>query len=156
MAVTVKKALLDRPTAWEKLGKTYRLLFAVNLALDIELGDGGTRQFVFTFSPGYRCDGLSVPRLFRWFMKAWDNSNDLYNMAGALHDWLYATKGNTYYFSREECDDIFRGLLRIAGTCRGKAGIADKALEWFAGGSNHWGSDEYKVKNLVVMGMKAL
>lgn len=156
MAVTVKRAELDRPTAWEKVGKTYRLLFVIKLSLDLTIDGGKERRFVFTFSPGYRCDGLSVPWAFRWLMKSWDPTNDLYNMAGAVHDWLYATKGNTYYFSREECDDIFRGILREAGQCRGKAGIADKAVEWFAGGSKHWGSDEYNVKNLVVIGVNGL
>ena len=42
-------------------------------------------------------------------------------------------------------DDIFRGLLRESGIGRFKAGCADKAVEWFAGGKNHWGADEYKI-----------
>ena len=75
---------------------------------------------------------------------SWDSKNSLYNVAGAVHDWLYATKGYSI-LRREECDDIFRGLLRESGISRFKAGAADKAVEWFAGGSNHWGADGYKV-----------
>ena len=36
-------------------------------------------------------------------------------------------------------------LNRESGIGRFKAGCADKAVEWFAGGKNHWGNDGYKV-----------
>ena len=100
---------------------------------------------------GFRCDGLSVPWAFRWFLPSWDKRNQLYNVAGALHDWLYATKGNFGMFYREECDDVFRGLLRESGISRFKAGCADKAVEWFAGGADHWGHDGYGVRALARM-----
>lgn len=149
MSVTVKTATLDRSPCWEKYGELHRLVFTVNLTMQMEMRDGALRTVVVTMLPGYRCDGLSVPKIFRWFMKSWDESNDLYNMAGAIHDWLYATKGDYGKFTRSECDDIFRGLLREAGKSRKKAGAADWAVGVFAGGSNHWGNDEYKVRNLV-------
>lgn len=151
MSVTVKKAVLDREPAWENVGGTHRLIFSVCLTLDMVWMDGTNKRIVAQFMPGFRCDGLSVPKLFRWFLKSWDSSNELYNMAGAFHDWLYATNGFTHLFSREECDDIFRGILREAGKSRGKAGVADKAVEWFAGGKAHWGNDDYVVKNLVLL-----
>ena len=100
---------------------------------------------------GFRCDGLSVPWAFRWFLPSWDKRNQLYNVAGAFHDWLYATKGNFGMFCREECDDTFRGLLRESGISRFKAGCADKAIEWFAGGKDHWGNDGYGIKTLARM-----
>ena len=100
---------------------------------------------------GFRCDGLSVPRLFRWFLPSWNEKNTLYNVSGALHDWLYTTKGNFGMFKREECDDFFRGLLRESGIGRFKAGCADKGVEWFAGGDAHWGADQYKVSTLCRM-----
>lgn len=62
---------------------------------------------------GYRCDGLSVPKIFRWYLPSWDKDNSVYNLAGAIHDALYTVKG-AHLFTREECDDVFRGLLRDA------------------------------------------
>lgn len=104
-----------------------------------------------TDGAGFRCDGLSVPWAFRWFLPSWDKRNQLYNVAGALHDWLYSTKGNFGMFCREECDDMFRGLLRESCISRFKAGCADKAVEWFAGGKDHWGNDSYGIKTLARM-----
>ena len=100
---------------------------------------------------GFRCDGLSVPRIFRWFLPSWDEKNPVYNLAGAFHDWLYSTGGNCGMFTREECDDVFRGLLRESGIGRFKAGCADKAVEWFAGGDDHWANDEYGIRPLAHM-----
>lgn len=150
MSVTVKSAKLDHPAWWSTEDDgSHKLGFTVNLEMDMTMPDGSERTVVATFSPGFRCDGLSVPRIFRWFMKSWDANNDLYNFAGAFHDWLYSTSGLYHYFSREECDDIFRGLLRESGKGRGLAGIADKAVELFAGGRAHWGNDSYGVRELV-------
>lgn len=104
-----------------------------------------------TDGQGFRCDGLSVPKLFRWLIPSWDDKNCLYNVAGALHDWLYATKGNCGMFTREECDDIFRGLLRESGINRFRAGCADKAVEIFAGNKRHWCNDGYGVAALARM-----
>lgn len=98
------------------------------------------RRVVFVIKPGFICDGLSVPKIFQWFLPAWDKKNVLYNLAGVIHDGLYATKGFST-FSREECDAIFRSILRDSGISRFKAGCADKAVEWFASGENHWGND---------------
>ena len=149
MAVTVKTATLDRSPAWEDFGGTHRLVFTIELTIGRVMRDGSRKTVVATFCPGFRCDGLSVPWAFRWFLKSWDDGNDLYNMAGAVHDWLYATKGNHGMFSREECDDIFRGILREAGIGRFRAGVADKGVEIFAGNGRHWGNDGYNVRDLV-------
>lgn len=97
----------------------------------------------YIFRPGFKCDGLSVPKIFRWFLKNWDSENDLYNIAGLCHDLGYAAAGFAL-FSREEIDDIFRGMLREAGKDRRRAGLADLALRAFAGG--HWGTDEYNCR----------
>lgn len=100
---------------------------------------------------GFRCDGLSVPKVFRWFLPSWDAKNWAYNIAGAFHDWLYCTGGAYGQFTREECDDFFRGILRCSGISRFKAGCADKAIEWFAGNSRHWRNDEFLTAPLVHM-----
>ena len=97
---------------------------------------------------GFRCDGLSVPKVFQWYLPSWDKDNSLYNLAGVIHDALYTVSGANI-FSREECDDIFRGLLRDSGISRFKAGLADKAVELFAGGDKHWGNDTWNNKDKI-------
>ena len=49
--------------------------------------------------------------------------------------------------SREEADDILRGIWRCWGMSRALAGLADKGIELFAGGKRHWGSDQYGVRS---------
>lgn len=104
-----------------------------------------------TDGKGFRCDGLSVPKLFRWFLPSWDKKNWLYNVSGAFHDWLYCTRGAYGKFTREECDDFFRGILRESGIGRFKAGVADKSIELFAGGKSHWGNDSFLTAPLAKM-----
>lgn len=89
----------------------------------------------------FRTDGASVPSAFQWFLPKWDDKNLTYDMGAVLHDCLYSSKGIKGTFTREECDDFFRGAVRQAGYSRFKAGVADKALEWFASGPSHWGDD---------------
>ena len=97
---------------------------------------------------GYRCDGLSVPKVFRWYLPSWDKDNQLYNLSGSIHDALYTLKGANI-FTREDCDDIFRGLLRDSGISRAKAGLADMAVGLFAGGDRHWGNDTWNNKDKI-------
>lgn len=157
MTVKVKKVIQMSPFLWrtEKDG-SHVLKRTTTMTLDISHDDIDCTVVVrfcgeSTDGRGFRCDGLSVPRLFRWFLQSWDEKNTLYNVSGALHDWLYTTKGNFGMFKREECDDFFRGLLRESGIGRFKAGCADKGVEWFAGGDAHWGADQYKVSTLCRM-----
>ena len=110
--------------------------------------DDNDRYFEILLDKGYRCDGLSVPKIFRWYLPSWDKDKSVYNLAGAIHDALYTVKGANL-FSREECDDVFRGLIRDAGISRAKAGLADMAVGLFAGGDKHWGNDEWNNKELI-------
>lgn len=157
MAVTVKKAWTQKKFEWHTdKDKKHVLMWSSILVLRIERS-GKSNDYAFHFQgrddvagqPGFKCDGLSVPSVFRWFLPSWDQKNELYNIAGAVHDWLYATKGAYRVWTREECDDIFRGVLRISGVSRFKAGVADKAVELFAGNRRHWGNDCYGVSGLV-------
>ena len=158
--ITVKKAETGKPFIWhtDKDG-SHALVWSSDLRLLISEDGGEPRWFNFRFrgrddvpgTPGFRCDGLSVPRAFRWFLPSWDTSNELYNLAGAFHDWLYATKGFCGRWSRSECDDAFRGILRESGMSRFKASTADFAVGLFAGNSRHWGNDSYGVANLVTL-----
>ena len=110
--------------------------------------DENDRYFEILLDKGYRCDGLSVPKVFRWYLPSWDNKNALYNLAGIIHDALYTVKGASI-FSRSECDDVFRGLLRDAGISRSKAGIADWCVGKFAGGDKHGGNDSWNNTELI-------
>ena len=38
-------------------------------------------KFRITVDKGAMTDGLSVPRIFRWYLPCWDDSNVLYNVA---------------------------------------------------------------------------
>lgn len=151
MAVTVKKAFVRGPTSWlYRKDGWFRLLIDSTLALEIVKDE---KRFVFDarFLKGYETDGLSVPKIFqKWFPK-FDKVNILYNFSGMFHDWLYSVKGNTgdAVFSRSECDDLFRGILREAGISRTKAGIMDWCVGLFAGGSRHWGNDSRNCRELV-------
>lgn len=144
MGVTIRNAMITPAPVWGARKDGSHVLnnqFLLIVRADVT---AGLVELTFALREGFRCDGLSVPWAFRWFLPSWDSRNALYNVAGAVHDWLYATKGYSV-FNREACDDIFRGLLRESGIGRFKAGCADKAVEWFAGGKNHWGNDDYKI-----------
>ena len=90
---------------------------------------------------GFRTDGASVPTIFSWFLPKWDNKNMTYNCAAIVHDCLYTLEG-ACNFTREESDDFLRGIWRISGISRFKAGVGDLCVGWFAGGESHWGSDD--------------
>lgn len=128
-------------------GEIYRL----SSPLDVEcrcLLDGNCVRLLFHFHTGFACDGLSVPSLFRWFLPNWDLKNETYNVAGIVHDALYANRGYCV-LDRDECDAVFRGILRESGKDRKHASIADWAVGAFAG--SHWGNDDYHCKNLATM-----
>ena len=149
MAVTVKTALVSGPFNWTTEKDGSHVLQSEGELYVLLQHKKNMLTYKFSFKKGFRCDGLSVPGPFRWFLKDWDEENRLYNLAGALHDWLYATEGDDRTFTRSECDDIFRGVLRESGVGRFKAGAADLAIGIFAGNRRHWGSDSYKVGELV-------
>lgn len=116
-------------------------IHTVSKDMYIIISDSHNKLYKITLRKYYRCDGLSVPCIFQWFLPSWDKKNHLYNIAGAIHDALYTMKGFGI-FARETCDDIFRSILRDSGISRFKAGCADKAVELFASGSEHWGNDD--------------
>lgn len=153
MAVTAVSAYTDRKFEWHTDKDGTHALIWTNVLHLVLRKKGKESNVAVTFygrddgpgHKGFRCDGLTVPKIFRWFLKDWDPDNELYNIAGALHDWLYATKGCNGMFTRSECDDIFRGLLREAGMNRFHASTADFMVGLFAGSKRHWGNDEYGI-----------
>lgn len=126
--------------------------------------DGEPQEHIrITFSyDGVKVDGASTFWPVSLLVPPWRDGDDLYNAAPTAHDMLYIRKGvihdlgpddgkchmvRTTQLSREECDDILRGMWRVWGMSRRLAGAVDKAVEWFAGGNAHWGNDGYNVSD---------
>ena len=105
--------------------------------------------------PGFKTDGASTFWPISKIVPQWRKEDDKYNAAPTAHDVLYILEGivegedEPVKLSREEVDDILRGMWRCWGMSRFVAGCADKGVEIFAGGKNHWGNDGYKVRRYV-------
>lgn len=111
---------------------------------------------------GYRTDGASTFWPVSITVPQWRDGDDAYNAAPVAHDILYLLGGviesdyEAIELSREEVDDILRGIWRCWGMSRFLAGCADKAVEIFAGSSGHWGNDSYNVRDRVSAGWESL
>ena len=103
-----------------------------------------SNKFRITVDAGAMTDGLSVPKIFRWYLPDWNDENPLYNIAGICHDGAYGSE----LLSKEIADELFyQGLLK-AGISKSKATIAKWAVEHLAGlhyGRKHddFGISEY-------------
>lgn len=109
--------------------------------MDFELH--GTK-FRIKVDKGAMTDGLSVPKIFRWYLPDWDDSNPLYNIAGIVHDGCYGSE----LLCKEMADQLFYQGLILAHKPRRKALVALWAVEKLAGlhyGSEHddFGISEY-------------
>lgn len=108
-----------------------------------------------TLCPGFMTDGASTFWPISKLVPQWKENDERYNAAPVAHDVLYLLGGivegehETISLSREEADDILRGIWRCWGMSRFVAGCADKGVEIFAGGKNHWGNDGYNVRQFV-------
>lgn len=83
-------------------------------------------------------DGISVPYMFRWFLPNYFIDNPLANVAGLVHDAMYASA----LVSKDTADDMFRGILRDAGISRFKASTAEYLVEKLA--NKHYGIEHDK------------
>lgn len=105
--------------------------------------------------PMFTSDGASTFWPFSMLVPQWREGDDEYNAGPVVHDILYILEGQiqseagSVKLSREEVDDILRGIWRCWGMSRFVAGCADKAVELVAGGKKHWGNDSYNVKQFV-------
>ena len=108
-----------------------------------------------TLYPGYMTDGASTFWPISLIVPPWRPGDDRYNAAPVAHDVLYLLGGivegehEPVKLSREEVDDILRGVWRCWGMSRFVAGCADKGVELFAGGDKHWDNDSYGVRQYV-------
>ena len=92
-------------------------------------------KFRIKVDKGALTDGLSVPKIFRWYLPCWDDSNVLYNISGLVHDGMYGSE----VVCKDLADEIFyRGLLK-AGISKSKATVAKYAVQYLAG--LHYGRD---------------
>ena len=109
--------------------------------LDFELN--GTK-FRIQVDRGGMTDGLSVPKIFRWYLPDWDDDNPLYNISGIAHDGIYGSE----VMCKEMGDELFYKGLILAHIKPSKASVARWAVEHLAGlhyGSEHddFGISEY-------------
>lgn len=148
MAITVK-SITHKCLNFEKKNGKY-IAKNPGIIKVIYTKDGIDTTIHFNIKENFICDGASVPTIFTWFLPKWDKNNMIYNCGGIVHDCLYSLCG-LGLFTRDECDDFIRGIWRCSGISRFKAGVADKCLQYFAGGKSHWGSDDLGIisRNLV-------
>lgn len=102
-------------------------------------------KFRITVNAGAMTDGLSVPKIFRWYLPDWNDNNQLYNIAGICHDGAYGSE----LLSKEIADELFyQGLLR-SGISKSKATVAKWAVEHLA--SLHYGkkNDDFGIAEYV-------
>lgn len=86
-------------------------------------------KFRISVDAGAMTDGLSVPKIFRWYLPDWNDSNPLYNIAGICHDGAYGSE----LLSKDIADELFyQGLIK-AGISKSKATVAKWAVEHLAG-----------------------
>lgn len=102
-------------------------------------------KFRISVDAGAMTDGLSVPKIFRWYLPDWNYSNTLYNIAGICHDGAYGSE----LLSKDIADELFyQGLIK-AGISKSKATVAKWAVEHLAG--LHYGrkNDDFGISEYV-------
>lgn len=139
MTVRVHDVSYDRFDT--RVNERENLVLNESVQVDLSLSD--KKLVSINIESGAVWDGLSVPRMFRWFLKKHDKKNALYNISGLVHDVLYAHKGFEV-FSRSECDDIFREMLQLSGKWRIQALLAYISVGIF--GMPSWGEDDFGLK----------
>lgn len=102
-------------------------------------------KFRIIVDAGAMTDGLSVPKIFRWYLPDWNDSNPLYNIAGICHDGAYGSE----LLSKDVADELFYQALIKAGISKSKATVAKWAVEHLAG--LHYGkkNDDFGISEYV-------
>lgn len=110
--------------------------------MDFELH--GTK-FRIKVDKGAMTDGLSVPKIFRWYLPDWDDSNPLYNISGICHDGMYGSE----LVCKDMADQLFYQGLILAHKPRRKASVALWAVEKLAGLRYGLQHDDYGISEYV-------
>lgn len=102
-------------------------------------------KFRISVDVGAMTDGLSVPKIFRWYLPDWNDSNPLYNIAGICHDGAYGSE----LLAKDIADELFYQALIKAGISKSKATVAKWAVEHLAG--LHYGrkNDDFGISEYV-------
>lgn len=102
-------------------------------------------KFRIKVDKGAMTDGLSVPKIFRWYLPDWDDNNVLYNGVGICHDGMYGSE----IVCKDLADEIFYQGLLTAGITRSKATVAKYAVQYLAG--LHYGrkNDDFGISEYV-------
>lgn len=90
--------------------------------------DNSNEKYTIKITKGAVWDGLSIPKMFRWFLPEIDYTNQLYSASGLVHDGLYASE----LLPKDKADDIFRSILRDSGISRFKGSTAHWCVSNFA------------------------
>ena len=115
-------------------------LYVLKSPVFIDFMYNGT-LFRIKVDKGAMTDGLSVPKIFRWYLPDWNDSNPLYNIAGICHDGAYGSE----LLAKDVADELFYQGLVKAGISKAKASVAKWAVEHLAG--LHYGRqhDDYDI-----------
>ena len=116
--------------AYDKVNDLY--VMKNNVYLDFTYNGTNLR---FIVDKGAMTDGLSVPKIFRWYLPVWNDKNILYNIAGICHDGMYGSE----LISKDIADLIFYNGLIKAGISKTKASAAKYAVQYLAG--LHYGKE---------------
>lgn len=102
-------------------------------------------KFRIKVDKGGLTDGLSVPKIFQWYLPAWNDSNVLYNIAGICHDGAYGSE----LLAKDIADELFYQGLVMAGITKSKAKVAKYAVQYLAG--LHYGrkNDDFGISEYV-------
>ena len=121
-------------------------LYVLKSPVFIDFMYNGT-LFRIKVDKGAMTDGLSVPKIFRWYLPDWNDSNPLYNIAGICHDGAYGSE----LLAKDVADELFYQGLVKAGISKSKASVAKWAVEHLAGlhyGRSH---DDYDIAPYVTV-----
>ena len=82
---------------WIKTDNTYILQKRIRAIIRDEYNN----QYQIILDKGYRCDGLSVPKVFQWYLPSWDKDNQLYNLARSdTRFFIYTQRSESLYQRR--------------------------------------------------------
>lgn len=110
--------------------------------IDFEYNYG---KFRIKVDKGAMTDGLSVPKIFRWYLPDWNDNNVLYNVAGIAHDGMYGSEA----VCKDLADEIFYQGLLTAGISRSKATVAKYAVQYLAGLHYGHNNDDFGISEYV-------
>ena len=138
--ITVKQVLIDGDgLCYEKKEKYCFVKDSVVRVMGSRYlrGDGKDHNFelVCTFKKVFVSDGASVPSFAQKYILKGEINVDI-------------------HLSREECDDILRGVWRCSGVDRGTAAAADIGVGLVAGTDDHWGNGFDELGKFIEFTMK--